>query len=235
MDKIKKHDLVQGEHFHFYVTSGEIAKRIFEEGRLPFQTPNKTFCLSGEPHPKFSSHMPLFEGSDFSESATCDKADFIYLTIPHVGGEDQTEAHHFHEQVQRLKETNLPVVCTNPDRFAHEGNPPKAVVRQGTLAAMYEELGGTVHYIGKPSITAYAHAMEYFIPHNILDPSDIIMVGDTPETDIRGARRFGMKSALIIQTGIMADRIENENFDVAASQLPASDKPDYFIKRLGTS
>lgn len=52
------------------------------------------------------------------------------------------------------------MICINPDLFAHEGNPPKPVVRQGSIAAIYEELGGPVFYLGKPSDLIFAEAMK---------------------------------------------------------------------------
>ena len=132
----------------------------------------------------------------------------------------------------KLKRKDLPMVCANPDRFAHEGKPPKAVVRQGSIAAIYEEMGGQVHYIGKPDNQAYSIAMKSFLQLEIFNPAEILMVGDTPETDIRGARQFGMSSALITQTGMMADRISRQGWENVMRNLSANDHPDFFIGRF---
>ena len=51
---------------------------------------------------------------------------------------------------------------------------------------------------------------------------DMVMIGDQLETDIRGARRFGIDAAWI-QTGIMAG---------ALPQIPDSLQPTYILESL---
>jgi HAD superfamily hydrolase (TIGR01459 family) len=229
VEKLKKRGLIQGQHYHFLITSGTVAKRIFINDELPFSTPHKKFYLFGEPHPKFTSHQALFHDTLFQETTDLQQADFIYISIPHIDGNDQTDPLLFKEYIATFKDVNLPIVCVNPDRFAHEGSPPRPVVRQGSIALMYEEQGAEVFYVGKPSEIMYAAAMESFLQCGISDPQKVLMVGDTPETDIRGARNFGMPAALIMKTGIMADRISREGAENALRALPASDWPDFFI------
>lgn len=232
INKWNKHSIFQDIHYHFVVTSGEVARFIFLNETLPFQTKNNKYWLFGGVHPKFSSHQHIFEGTSFSETSSISEADFIYISIPHIKGEDQTDPNVFINEIKKLKETNLPMVCANPDRFAHEGNPKRAVVRQGTIAALYEEMGGQVFYIGKPYSKAYQLSLENFYKHNIHNPSEILMVGDTPETDIRGARQIGMSSALVTKTGIMSDRFSNESFDSLTKTFRKSDLPNFFIEGL---
>lgn len=235
IEKLKSHGLIEGKHFHFFITSGLVAKQIFLNNDLPFPTPNKKFSLFGMPHPKFLSHQAIFQDSLFQETADLEQADFIYISIPHIDGKDQTDPLLFKMDVDTFKDTKLPMVCVNPDRFAHEGNPPKAVVRQGSIAMMHEEQGGQVFYIGKPSDRMYSAAMESFLQYGISHPQQILMVGDTPETDIRGARNFGMLSALVIETGIMADRIIHQGAENAIKSLSTKDFPDFFIDYMGST
>ncbi|MES2200501.1 MAG: TIGR01459 family HAD-type hydrolase [Chlamydiota bacterium] len=230
--KLQSHGLIQGKHFHFLITSGDVARFIFLHEKPPFQTSLNKFWLFSGGHPKFSSHEAIFQGSVYSETSNIDEADFIYISVPHINGEDQIDPERFREEIEKIKKKNLPMVCANPDRFAHEGNPPRAVVRQGSIAKMYEEMGGQVFYIGKPYNKVYLIAMGYFEQYKITDPKDILMVGDTPETDIRGARFFGMPSALVTQTGIMADRISRKGWEAAVKDLSSQDLPDYFIGGL---
>lgn len=232
-EKLQRHGLIANQHFHFFITSGELAKNIFTYQSFPFPTPNKRFYLFSPPHPKFASHRAIFEGTLFQETSLLQEADFIYIPVPHVNGQDQINSFYFKEAVEALISTQLPMVCTNPDLYAHEGNPPQAVLRQGSIALMYEKLGGQVFYIGKPSEKMYKAAMNCFIEHDIVDPQTILMVGDTPETDIRGARNFSMPSALVIKTGIMADRIASQGLKNAFSCLPSTDSPDFIIQYMG--
>ena len=229
--KLFAHGLIENEHFHFIVTSGETARSIFLNQKLSFPTPKKKFWLFGGIHPKFSSPLTLFEGSSYSETKDLNEADFIYIAIPHIDGEDQTEPKVFYDEIKKLQKTNLPMVCANPDKFAQEGNPPRAVVRQGVIAALYEELGGKVFYTGKPYDIAYHDAMNLFKQFGLTDHKDIIMVGDNPETDIRGANNFGITACLITQTGLTAEKILSDSNVI--QNLPLSDKPHFLIKRLG--
>lgn len=232
VEKLHRHGLIKGTHFHFLITSGDLAQKIFRTDTLPFATRNKAYHLFGPPHPKFSSHATLFENSLFVESNDPQKSDFIYLTIPHIDGNDKTDLSSFKNRAQELIETRLPMVCANPDRFAHEGNPPKAYIRQGSIAHLYEELGGSVFYIGKPSAYAFQTAYDEFCKYKEFSLEEILMVGDTPETDIRGSNRFKITSCLITNTGIFKDRINTFGLQSAIESLSVEDLPDFYIEAL---
>ncbi len=232
IEKLKNYGLLLGEHFHFFLTSGQIAREMFESQQLPFPATKNKFWVFGQKHPKVSSHKALFEGTSYEETKTPEEADFIYVSIPHLAGEDQTDPKVFEHEINEIRSLNIPMVCTNPDRFAHEGNPPKAVVRQGSIAALFKEGGGKVIYMGKPEPIVFLKAMEHFSSYVKMEPEDVLMVGDTPETDIRGAKKIGMKTALVIQTGIMADRVRQMGFEKAKAACLPSDLPDFFVEHL---
>ncbi|MBS0635034.1 MAG: TIGR01459 family HAD-type hydrolase [Verrucomicrobia bacterium] len=230
MAKLALNGIHQGSHYHFLITSGEIVKDLVQKQTLEFKPSKKSFCLFGEFHPAFGHHTEIFEGTVYTEVTEHKDAGFIYISVPHKNGISQSDPEIFKDEVARALESNLPMLCANPDRFAHAGKPPRPVVTQGSIAKLYEEMGGKVYYIGKPYTTAYQYAMRAFAQYNILDPQSILMVGDTPETDIRGALNAGMDSALITQTGNMADRIANHGVKNAIDAL--NDIPTYFIKTL---
>ncbi|HRW58234.1 MAG TPA: TIGR01459 family HAD-type hydrolase [Chlamydiales bacterium] len=230
--KLQKHGLIQGIHYDFLLTSGEVAKNIFLNNQLPFQTPNNKFYLFGGIHPHYPSPLILFENSQYQHTENLKEADFIYISIPHINGENQTDPFVFEEKIQKIKEHNLPMVCANPDEFAHEGKPPVAVVRQGSIAKIYNNIGGEVFYIGKPYSPAYIEAMKFFNKHSIYDLKKILMIGDTPATDIEGANRFGLDSALITKHGNMKDQITKNGRNKAILSLKDVLKPSYFIEEL---
>src|SRR6185503_2829407 len=89
--KVHKHGLIQGQHFHFFITSGEVARAIFLENDLPFPTPKKKFYLLGTIHPKFSSYQAIFQDTLFQETHDLAEADFIYIEVPHINGKDQVD------------------------------------------------------------------------------------------------------------------------------------------------
>lgn len=222
--KFAKYGLIQGIHYHFILTSGELTRQLFLHSTPPFASLRKRYWVLGTPHPHFSSSELLLQETGYSRADSLDQADFIHLEIPHRNGEDQTDPELFREEVLRLIPSGLPMLCINPDTFAHEGIPPRPVVRQGTLARFYEKAGGEVIYIGKPSLLAFDAAFRLFQAIVPLQPHEILMIGDTPETDIRGAKYFGMRSALITEIGIFSER------KLPVDQLPLSDQPDFTLE-----
>jgi HAD superfamily hydrolase (TIGR01459 family) len=94
---------------------------------------------------------------------------------------------------------NLPVLCSNPDKAS-----PRAggvvVASPGSLAHAYSELGGRVLSYGKPYLAVF-RAVEHAM--SITDPSRILMIGDSPEHDIAGAKAAGW-GALLVRGGLHA-------------------------------
>ena len=85
----------------------------------------------------------------------------------------------------------LPMVCANPDilRLTPQG----ITDAQGVLAARYEALGGRVFYHGKPYPAIYKSCLAALE----CAPEAVLMVGDSVDHDVLGARRAGIASALI--------------------------------------
>ncbi len=228
-EKLKNHGLCKGIHYHFILTSGEVAKSLLLQGALPFPTPRDTYWLFGSIHPRFGSHHQLFEGTKYREVENLDDADFVYISIPHIDGVDQEDPEVFRDKVQAVNKL-IPVLCVNPDRVAMEGLPLRPVVRQGSIAQMLTEEQAPVYLIGKPSTIIYDAALQKF-PQNI-QRNRILMIGDTPETDIRGAHGAGLDAALVTKTGIMTTLLEKEGIAQVVDRLPSSDKPEFLIERL---
>lgn len=228
-EKLEKHGLYEGVHYHFLLTSGEVAKRILLEGGLPFPTPRNTFYLFSPPHPRFSTQLQIFEGTKYLQTEDLEEADFIYISIPHIDGRDQKHPEVFSDRVKALG-TTRPLFCANPDRFAAEGVPARLVVRQGSIADLFKEEGADVYRIGKPSALVYQAALEEIPTH--ISKDKILMIGDTPETDIRGAHAVQLDAALVTKTGVLAIRFDEEGVQTILEELPSTDRPDYIIERL---
>jgi HAD superfamily hydrolase (TIGR01459 family) len=92
----------------------------------------------------------------------------------------------------------LPMLCANPDKQVRIGG--KLYWCAGALADVYESLGGPVIYPGKPYRPIYDFALKRVtsLGH---EPRKILCIGDSPSTDIRGARAMGF-SSLYVGTGL---------------------------------
>jgi ribonucleotide monophosphatase NagD (HAD superfamily) len=217
-------------HYHFLLTSGEVAKEFLLKNARPFPTPRRTYWLFGSPHPRFGSHLQIFEETEYRETKDLKEADFIYISIPHIEGVDQENPEAFRELVRAIG-VKLPVLCVNPDRFGLEASSSRLIVLQGSIAKMFAEEEAPVYLMGKPSQLIYEAALQKF-PCSV-SRERIVMVGDTPETDIRGAHGVGLDAALVTKTGVMANLLEKEGVSPVMDRLPKHDKPEFLLDRLG--
>ena len=89
------------------------------------------------------------------------------------------------------------MVCTNPDLVVDRGNNREFCA--GSVAKIFEDLGGDVEYFGKPYPLIYTQSAD-------IKKKNILCIGDNLNTDIKGANVQNFKS-LFIMNGIH----KNEN------------------------
>ncbi|MBT3330076.1 MAG: TIGR01459 family HAD-type hydrolase [Rhodospirillaceae bacterium] len=113
--------------------------------------------------------------------------------------DDETEtAEDYRDFLTAAAARGLPLICANPDVVVMRGE--QMIPCAGALAALYEQLGGTVQRYGKP-FPAIFDLLFAETPH--IPRHRAVMVGDGLPTDIRGARRAGI-NAIWIAGGIHA-------------------------------
>jgi HAD superfamily hydrolase (TIGR01459 family) len=95
----------------------------------------------------------------------------------------------------------LTMVCANPDVIVIRGG--RTIPCAGAVAALYEELGGTVQRFGKPFPDIFDRL---FAESPEIPRARAVMIGDGLPTDIRGARQAGI-DAVWIGGGIHADAL----------------------------
>ena len=98
--------------------------------------------------------------------------------------------------------------CLNPDRVVIHGN--KRMVCAGALADAYVELGGTVHWYGKPYEDIYREAFRIAGEPN---REEVLAIGDGLATDMLGAARQGL-DAVYVASGIHAGEPFPSDFGV---------------------
>jgi len=115
--------------------------------------------------------------------------------------DDDTETPEtYRAQLTDMKSRGLTMLCANPDLVVQRGG--KLVYCAGALAKLYEELGGTVIYYGKPHQPIYDIALAAS-----RKPKRPLAIGDALLTDLKGANGAGI-DALFIGEGIHAAEIE---------------------------
>ena len=131
-----------------------------------------------------------------------DKADFILACTPY----DNSQPIDYIPLLKSSLEKNLIMFCANPDFETIENNNNKNLFCMGTIADLYEKMGGKVIILGKPSIEIYKEATQYLN----FDLSKIVAIGDSLYHDIQGAINFGIDSVLIT-SGIHKDIFLEKN------------------------
>lgn len=145
--------------------------------------------------------LVLFQGLDV-ERVGLDDAQAILCTglIDDVNETGET----YRPLLERALGRGLPFVCANPDLIVDVGG--VLLPCAGTLAALYETMGGAVYWAGKPYPAAYTAALARLesLTGRRPAPARLLAIGDALRTDIAGAARAGL-DALFIAQGIHRD------------------------------
>jgi HAD superfamily hydrolase (TIGR01459 family) len=132
-------------------------------------------------------------------SATVVEADAIVCTG--LLNDTSETAEHYRPLLAEALTHRLPFVCANPDLVVDVGG--RRFLCAGSIAALYEQMGGLVHWAGKPYAPAYAaaSALAERLRGARIPKARILAIGDAVRTDIEGARRAGI-GALFVAGGI---------------------------------
>ena len=145
--------------------------------------------------------LPLYEGLDLSLVGE-EEAEMVCCT----GLFDDTNEtpDDYNDMLSALATRNLPFVCANPDRIVHKGD--KLLYCAGALADRFEAYGGETMLVGKPQPPIYDASIAALNRANgaPLEKSEILVIGDSLPTDMRGGH-YQKIDALFITAGIHAD------------------------------
>jgi HAD superfamily hydrolase (TIGR01459 family) len=174
------------------VTSGDVTRQLIVNYRstsLHNRIP-KIFHLGVDRNKDILLEIDHITTSDLNES------DILLLSLFRDEHEDIQE---FDELLKTVAHTpNLLTICSNPDTIisAH------GVMRYcpGYFAKIIEQHGGDVVYAGKPAVPIYDLV---FLRKPKVAKNRILMIGDTFETDILGANRSEIHSALVLSGNSM--------------------------------
>jgi HAD superfamily hydrolase (TIGR01459 family) len=147
------------------------------------------------------AHRGLFDRLSLERTENLDQAKFLLNTGFINPDLNPLSKDNF---LNQAIEKNLLMLCFNPDMHVYVGD--NLLLCAGTYAKRYEDLGGKVHYFGKPHANVYKRAMSML---NIQDPNEVLAVGDSFATDMRGGQQAGIKTILTL-TGIHSKELHPE-------------------------
>ena len=103
------------------------------------------------------------------------------------------------------------MICTNPDLIVDRGD--KRELCAGSVAMVFEKMGGEVVYFGKPYPEVYNQSIDN-------KNRKILCIGDNLNTDIKGANLLNYDS-LIIANGIHKKEINDEGIEKTSKKYEA--------------
>ncbi|MEO0497293.1 MAG: TIGR01459 family HAD-type hydrolase, partial [Pseudomonadota bacterium] len=150
-------------------------------------------------------------------------ADAILL----MGLPDAGEGETAQKAMEVALQNGLPVYCSNPDRASPRAG-GQTVISPGELAHRHVDAGGKVLFYGKPHLPIF----ERLQVEIGVAPDRILMVGDSLEHDVAGAKAAGW-SSLFVEGGLhSAHFADAKNRAADLAELVALEKapaPDYSI------
>ncbi len=137
----------------------------------------------------------------------------------------------YRARLMLARERGLKLLCANPDVVVDLGE--KRLYCAGALAELYEDLGGTSLYFGKPHPPIYDLARRRL---GLGEDARILAIGDGIATDIAGATGEGL-DALFITGGLAFDQFGSDVENPDPARLGEwlalrSQNPAYAIGRL---
>ncbi|WP_181242772.1 TIGR01459 family HAD-type hydrolase [Caulobacter vibrioides] len=174
-----------------FVTSGDATRAL-----LKANAPGKVWKIGP------ARDEVLYEGIDLV-AAGCEDADFISCTGLY---EDEVEVpEDYRDRLKVAAERGLLFICANPDRVVQRGD--RLIYCAGSLADLYESLGGKVVMAGKPFGQIYdlAVAEAARLLGRPVDRARILCVGDGVITDVKGAHDQKL-ACLFVAKGIHGDK-----------------------------
>ena len=103
------------------------------------------------------------------------------------------------------------MICTNPDLMVDRGS--KRELCAGSVAMVFEKMGGEVIYFGKPYPEVYNQSIDN-------KNKKVLCIGDNLNTDIKGANLLNYDS-LLISNGLHKKEIEENGLDKISKNYEA--------------
>lgn len=182
---------VPRESWQAFVTSGDATR-----AELARRSPGPAWIIGPD------RDWPLYDGLGLERATGAEDAAFLSVTGPI---DDETETpEDYRERFIPAAGRGLELICANPDRIVQRGD--KIIYCGGSLADLYEELGGRVTMAGKPYGPIYTLALaeaERLLGRPV-DRSRVLCIGDGVVTDVLGANAQAL-DCLFIAQGIHGD------------------------------
>jgi len=185
----------------------EIREHVFTSGEaslsyLRQNLKNKNFFHLGPPR-----DFDLFKDFEKMKIDNIEKSEYILCTG--LFDEHKSDLNYYKDLLERNLKTKM--ICTNPDLIVDKGNTRELCA--GSVAMVYEKMGGEVLYFGKPYPEVYHLSAKN-------SGKKILSIGDNLNTDIKGANLLDYDS-LLISNGIHKNEIMQRGIEETSKSYEA--------------
>jgi len=185
----------------------DLRNHVFTSGEAALHYIKKNFLLKKFYHIGPPRDFDLF---NLFQSNKCDNIkDSEYLLCTGLFDNYDKDLVYYKDLFE--KHINKKMICTNPDLIVDRGNVRELCA--GSVALVFEKMGGEVVYFGKPHPEVYNQSTDN-------NNKKILAIGDNLNTDIRGANLLNYDS-LLISNGIHRDEIKGMGIQEVAKQYEA--------------
>mgnify|MGYP006192449411 CR=1 FL=1 len=185
----------------------EMRKNVYSSGEAALSYLKKNFFNEKFYHVGPARDFDLF--LDFKKNKILDIGDSSYLLCTGLF-DGESEDLNFYKELLKENITKK-MICTNPDLIVDRGN--KRELCAGSVALVFEKMGGEVVYFGKPFPEVYNQSINN-------KKKKVLSIGDNLNTDIKGANLLNYDS-LIISNGVHKDEIKKDGIDVVSKKYEA--------------
>ena len=174
----------------------EIREHVFTSGEASLNYLKKNLLNNLFFHVGPTRDFSLFRDFEKMKTKNIEESEFILCTGLF---DDHSQDLQYYKN---LFEKNLEkkMICTNPDLIVDKGNVRELCA--GSVAMIFEKMGGEVIYFGKPYPEVYNQSIEN-------KNKKTLSIGDNLNTDIKGANLLNFDS-LIISNGIHKNEIKKK-------------------------
>ena len=181
----------------------EIREKVYSSGEASLSYLKKNFLNKKFFHLGPPRDFDLF--LDFKKDKTVEIKESSYLLCTGLF-EDQNDLSYYKELFK--EHINKKMICTNPDLIVDRGD--KRELCAGSVALVFEKMGGEVIYFGKPFPEVYNQSINN-------KGKKVLSIGDNLNTDIKGANLLNYDS-LLISNGVHKNEIIKEGIDVISKK-----------------
>ena len=185
----------------------EIREHVFTSGEAALNYLKKNLSGKNFFHVGPPRDFDLFKDFEKNKSDNIDKSDYILCTG--LFDENNKDLKFYKNLFD--KHLKKKMICTNPDLIVDRGEVRELCA--GSVAMVFEKMGGEVVYFGKPHPEVYNQSIDN-------KNKKILAIGDNLNTDIRGANLLNYDS-LLISNGIHRNEIKNNGIQEVSKEYEA--------------